>query len=94
MKKLLLTASLIGLSTAAFADDLIEHKMLQDPAFEQNRTRAVKMLEARGYQVIDIDADDHLGKPVFDVEAAKNNQEYDVRLSYPDLKILKEKRDY
>ena len=45
MKKLLLTAALVTLSAGAFADgDRIEREMKQDPAFEQNRTKAVQML--------------------------------------------------
>lgn len=94
MKKILLTAAMITLSAGAFAgDDRIEREMHQDASFEQNRTKAVQMLEARGYQVRKIDADDHQGKPVFDVEAYKGNKEFDIKLSYPDLRILKEKED-
>lgn len=51
------------------------------------------MLEQRGYQVRDIEADDHWGKPVLEADAYKNGQEYDIVLSYPDLKIIKEKVD-
>ncbi|EGZ44580.1 PepSY domain-containing protein [Neisseria wadsworthii] len=93
MKKMLLTATLIALSTGAFAADHIERQVYQDPGFEQNRAKAVKMLEARGYKVVDIDADDHMGKPALDVEAFKGNQEYDIKLSYPDLRILQERPD-
>ncbi|WP_274570903.1 PepSY domain-containing protein [Neisseria leonii] len=93
MKKILLTA-LLTASTAAFADSAIERQMQADPNLEQNRARAVQLLEARGYTVTDIDADDYRGKPAFEVEAVKNGREYDIILSYPDLTILKEKRDY
>ncbi|WP_312266318.1 PepSY domain-containing protein [Neisseria sp.] len=94
MKKVLLTAAMITLSAGAFAgDDRIEREMHQDASFEQNRTKAVQMLEARGYQVRKIDADDHQGKPAFDVDALKDNKEFDIKLSYPDLRILKEKED-
>lgn len=92
MKKLML-AALIAISGAAVADDYIEYKMHQDPAYEQNRAKAVKMLEARGYRVYKIEADDHRGRPAFDVDAYKGNVEYDIKLSYPDLRILKEKID-
>lgn len=51
------------------------------------------MLEQRGYQVYDVDADDHWGKPVLEVEAYKDGREYDIVLSYPDLKIIKEQLD-
>ncbi|MDO4641644.1 MAG: PepSY domain-containing protein [Neisseria sp.] len=94
MKKWLLTSTLIALSTSAFAgDDRIEQKIYQDPAFEQNRAKAVKLLESRGYRITDIEADDYMGKPAFDVEAYKGRDEYDIKLSYPDLRILKEKLD-
>lgn len=91
MKKLLL-AAVVSLSAAtAFADDSAERQIYGDPHFEQNRTKAVKMLEQRGYQVHD--ADDHWGKPVLEVEAYKDGREYDIVLSYPDLKIIKEQLD-
>ena len=51
------------------------------------------MLEKRGYRVYKIEADDHRGRPAFDVDAYKGNVEYDIKLSYPDLRILKEKID-
>lgn len=61
MKKLLL-AAVVSLSAAtAFAGDSAERQIYGDPHFEQNRTKAVKMLEQRGYQVHDVDADDHWG---------------------------------
>lgn len=52
------------------------------------------MLEQRGYRVHDIDADDYRGRPVLDVEAYKGGREYDIKLSYPDLRIIKERIDY
>lgn len=42
---------------------------------------------------MDIDADDYRGQPALEVEASKGNQEYDIKLAYPSLKILKEKLD-
>ena len=45
MKKFLLTA-IVALSAAtAGASDYIEHKIYSDKNFEQNRAKAVKMLE-------------------------------------------------
>ena len=94
MKKILL-ASVIALAAAtASADDYIEHQVYSDKNFEQNRAKVVKLLEKRGYQIHKIDADSHWGKPVLEVEAYKNGREYDIVLSYPDLKIIKEKIDY
>ena len=88
MKKLLLAAVISLSAAAAFAGDHAERQIYGDPNFE------LKMLEQRGYQVHDVDADDHWGKPVLEVEAYKNGREYDIVLSYPDLKIIKEQVDY
>ena len=94
MKKFLLTA-IVALSVAtAGASDYIEHKIYSDKNFEQNRARAIRMLEQRGYQVHEVDPDDHWSKPVLEIEAYKNGREYDIILSYPDLKIIRETIDY
>jgi len=77
-----------------YDDDYIEHQIYSDRNFEQNRAKAIRMLEQRGYRVHDIDADDYRGRPVLDVEAYKGGREYDIKLSYPDLRIIKERIDY
>lgn len=94
MKKIMFAAVAVLMAGTAFSNDLIERQVESDPNYQANVAKAVKMLEARGYQVHDVDADDHLGKPALDVEAFKNNREYDIKLSYPDLKIIYEKIDY
>lgn len=94
MKKFLLTA-IVALSAATVgASDYIEQKIYSDKNFEQNRAKAVKILEQRGYQVHDVEADSRRGQPVLDIEAFKDGREYDIVLSYPDLKIIKERIDY
>ena len=82
--------AIVALSAAtAGASDYIEHKIYSDKNFEQNRAKAVKMLEQRGYHVHDVEADSRRGQPVLDIEAFKDGREYDIVLSYPDLKIIK-----
>lgn len=48
----------------------------------------MQLLQSKGYQVVDIDLDAHHGQKTLEVEACKNGQEYDIRLSYPNLEIL------
>lgn len=101
MKKLKLIATIalatitpVAAVTAAYAgDDYIERQTYQDPNFESNRQKAITILTQKGYQVIDIDVDTHMGKPVLEVEAHKNHQEYDIKMSYPALQILSERID-
>ena len=92
MKKLLLTAVIALSAATAFANDYIEHRIYSDKNFEQNRAKAVRMLKDRGYRVHD--ADDFRGQPVLEVEAFRDGREYDIILSYPDLRIIRERIDY
>lgn len=97
LTKTLLVASTFAVfslgSVVATADDKIEQQIYQDKNYATVKQKAVQMLQQRGYEVKDIDADDYRMRPALDIEAVKNGQEYDITLSYPDLTILKEKLD-
>lgn len=80
--------------TTANAGSYVESQAYNDPNFQANKQKAISLLTARGYQIIDIDVDDYRGKAVFEVEAIKNNREYDIVLAYPSLEIIKERVDF
>ncbi|MDK4529174.1 PepSY domain-containing protein [Kingella kingae] len=94
MKKLFLAAILAATASSAFANDRIENQIYSDSNFPQKKAQARQILESKGYQVGEIDADDHWSKPVLEIEAYKNNRKYDILMSYPNLKIIKESIDY
>ena len=77
-----------------YDDDYIEHQIYSDPSFEQKRAQVMRILERRGYQVHEIEADDRRGRPVLKAEALKNGREYDIVFSWPDLRIISERIDY
>jgi hypothetical periplasmic protein len=77
-----------------YDDDYIEHQIYSDPSFEQKRAQVMRILERRGYQVHEIEADDRRGRPVLKAEAFKNGREYDIIFSWPDLRIISERIDY
>ena len=54
----------------------------------------MRILERRGYQAHEIEADDRRGRPVLKAEAFKNGREYDIVFSWPDLRIISERIDY
>lgn len=83
----------IATTTIAYADDLIERQAYQDPNFETNRQKAIAILSQKGYQVTDVDVDTRMGKAILEVEAYKNHQEYNIKMSYPSLQILSEAID-
>ena len=77
-----------------YDDDYIEHQIYSDPSFEQKRAQVMRILERRGYQVHEIEADNRRGRPVLKAEAFKNGREYDIVFSWPDLRIISERIDY
>lgn len=103
--KALLTAGLIATvpMMSAYADndldDRIEAGVLQDANYTSNVQKATKILEGKGYSVVKIEADAYkksrFAKPVpaLQADVLKGAVEYDVVLTYPDLKIVKEKID-
>ena len=107
MKLIKILATALILSTTATVtahaefdyEDRIEHGVRTDANYQANVEKAIKMLEAKGYSVKKVKADTYkpkrLGKPqpALEVEAYKNHVEYDIKLSYPELRILKERVD-
>lgn len=77
-----------------YDDDYIEYQIYSDPSFEQKRAQVMRILEQRGYIVHEIEADDHIGRPVLKAEGFKNGHEYDIIFSWPNLKIISEHIDY
>ena len=77
-----------------YDDDYIEYQIYSDPSFEQKRAQVMRILERRGYQVHEIEADDRRGRPVLKAEALKDGRQYDIVFSWPDLQIISERIDY
>ncbi len=60
--------------------------------FTQTRTKAIRKLQERGYQVHSIELQIHYGEPAFVNHTSKNGVRYTVTLTYPNLKIVQERR--
>lgn len=97
----LLATALVALSLAVTGvahadndyDDQIEYQVQTDSQFHQKQNEAIAILKKRGYQVVKVEADEHRGQPILDIEAYKNGQEYEIKMAYPSLKIIREKKD-
>ena len=76
-----------------YASNSIKQEIRGDHDYQGNVARARSMLQARGYQAEKIDAEQHLGQKALEIAARKNGYRYDIVLSYPTLKIIKEQRD-
>lgn len=99
-----LTASLLVISLAfsgvtAYADDdydnddRTEQQVRTDKQFAKKKQQAIALLKKKGYKVVKVEADTYRGQKALDVEAYKKGMEYNIKLAYPSLRILREKRD-
>lgn len=89
---LALTTTVVGVAHADY-DDYVEAKVYQDPQFDSKVEQAIRIVKSKGYEVADVDVDTRFGKPVLEIEAYKGYVEYEIVLSYPDLKIISERPD-
>lgn len=69
-------------------EDTIKKSVYNDRNFESIKNKAKSKLEAMGYKIDKIKADDYKNKAVLEVDADRGDKEYEIRLSYPDLQIL------
>ena len=60
------------------------------PAIKQG---AVNKVRSMGYQVKDIELEEKNGRGVFEIEAKRGSQEYEILLGYPNLNVIKVEKD-
>lgn len=61
--------------------------------FTQIRTKAIRRLQEYGYQVHSIQLKEETNQPIFVIFASKNGVRYVIKLTYPHLKIIHERRE-
>lgn len=87
--------SLFGVSAWAsnITDDVeeVDHASNRTE-FNQIRRKAIRKLQERGYQVHSIELKTHYSEPAFVNHTSKNGMRYIVTLTYPNLKIVQERR--
>ena len=71
----------------------IEDKIKNESRYPTIKQRAITKLSNQGYNVTDIELDEQDNRGVFEIEAERGNQEYDIVLSYPDLNTIKFEKD-
>lgn len=73
-------------------DPVITATVLADSNFKDNKVAAIEMLKKRGYQVHSMTIEAYRGNPVFRIKALKPPQKYVILMTYPELKIIEERR--
>lgn len=71
----------------------VEDKIKNEARYPTIKQRAIRKVSAMGYRVMDIELDEKKKRGVFEIEAKRGGQEYEIELSYPNLEIIKIEKD-
>ena len=74
-------------------DDDLEDRVKKESRYPKIKQSAISKLSTMGYQVDEIEIDENDGRAIFEIEAKRGGQDYDIDMSYPDLTILKLEKD-
>ncbi|WP_169392609.1 MULTISPECIES: hypothetical protein [Psychrobacter] len=71
----------------------IEDNIKKEARYPAIKKSAIRKVTSMGYQVKDIDIDEKNNRGVFEIEAKKGGQDYDIILGYPNLNVIKIEKD-
>lgn len=75
------------------ARDDIEDSIKKEDRYPMIKQRAIGKITDMGYLVEDIELEEENNRGVFEIEAKRDSQDYEIVLGYPDLEIIKLKKD-
>ena len=76
-----------------YKDEDIEDSIKRDSRYPATKQRAVNKVRSMGYSVKDIEFEEKNGRGVFEIEAKRGSQEYEILLGYPNLNVIKIEKD-
>lgn len=76
-----------------YKNDDIEDSIKRDSRYPAIKQRAINKIQGMGYRVNDIELEEKNGRGVFEIEAKRGSQEYEIRLGYPNLNVIKIEKD-
>jgi len=76
-----------------YKDDDIEDSIKRDSRYPAIKQRAVNKVRSMGYRVEDIEFEEKNGRGVFEIDAKRGSQEYEILLGYPNLNVIKIAKD-
>lgn len=71
----------------------IEDNIKKEARYPSIKQRAINKVRNMGYTIKDIELKEKNNRGIFEIEAKRGNQEYDIVLSYPDLNVIKLEKD-
>ena len=71
----------------------IEDRIKRESRYPAIKQGAVNKVRSMGYQVKDIELEEKNGRGVFEIEAKRGSQQYEILLGYPNLNVIKVEKD-
>ncbi|MGE6474929.1 hypothetical protein [Psychrobacter sp. NPDC078631] len=71
----------------------VEDIIKRESRYPAIKRRAINKVRAMGYRIEDIDLEEKNKRGVFEVEAKRGSQKYEILLSYPNLDVIKVRKD-
>ena len=79
--------------TSIIKNDDIEDSIKRDSRYPAIKQRAINKVRSMGCRVEDIELEEKNGRGVFEIEAKRGSQEYEILLGYPNLNVIKVEKD-
>ena len=76
-----------------YKKDDVEDMIKRESRYPAIQRRAVSKVRSMGYRVDSIDLEEKNKRGVFEIEAKRGSQKYEILLSYPNLDVIRVKKD-
>ncbi len=76
-----------------YKNDDVEDRIKKEARYPAIKQRAINKVQGMGYRVKDIELEEKNNRGVFEIEAKRGSQEYEIILGYPNLNVIKIEKD-
>ena len=80
-------------NSGKYKNDDAEDRIKREARYPAIKQRAINKVEGMGYRVKDIELEEKNNRGVFEIEAKRGSQEYEITLGYPNLNVIKIEKD-
>lgn len=71
----------------------VEDNIKKEARYSAVKQRAINKVREMGYTIKDIELKEKNNRGIFEIEAKRGNQDYDIVLGYPNLNVIKLEKD-
>ena len=80
-------------NSGKYKNNDVEDRIKREARYPAIKQRAINKVEGMGYRVKDIELEEKNNRGVFEIEAKRGSQEYEITLGYPNLNVIKIEKD-